>query len=199
MNLTRRQRQILDFIEGFVERNGYSPSLEEIAHQFDITSVNAVFKHLAALEKRGCIHRATNQARSIQLLNRSQSVELPLLGYVAAGSPIEAVENSETISVPEDFVSHRQKNYVLRVRGNSMIDQHIEDGDYVIVVQRKMANNGETVVALVDNESVTLKRFYREEGRIRLQPSNPEFEPMILDADRVQIQGVVIGVLRKYR
>ena len=199
MNLTRRQKQVLDFIERFVEENGYSPSLEEIAGQFDIASVNAVFKHLAALERRGYIHRATNQARSIQLLNRSQSVALPLLGYVAAGSPLEAVPGRETIAVPEDFVSHNEKNYVLKVRGDSMIDEHIEDGDFLIVEHRATADNGEMVIALVDNEGATFKRFYREGDRVRLQPSNPGFKPIVLAEDRVRVQGVVIGVMRKYR
>ncbi|MBI4455997.1 MAG: transcriptional repressor LexA [Acidobacteria bacterium] len=199
MNLTRRQREILDFIERFVEQRGYSPSLEEIAGQFEIASVNAVFKHLTALERRGCIHRASNQARSIRLLNRSQSVELPLLGHVAAGVPIEAVENSEAIAVPEHFVSRGQRNYVLRVTGNSMIDEHIEDGDLIIVEQRNSANNGEMVIALVDSDKATLKRFHREGSKIRLQPSNPDFKPLVLAEDRVRIQGVVIGVMRKYR
>ncbi|HEY2934774.1 MAG TPA: transcriptional repressor LexA [Acidobacteriota bacterium] len=199
MNLTARQKQILEFIEEFGERQGYSPSLEEIAARFDIASVNAVFKHLAALEKRGYIHRASNHARSIQLLNRFQSVQLPLLGYVAAGAPVEAIENPEMISIPEDFVSHTQKNFVLKVRGSSMIDEHIEDGDLVIVEQRKTANNGDMVIALVDNDRATLKKFYREGGVIRLQPSNPEFKPIVVAEERVQIQGVVVGVMRKYR
>lgn len=199
MNLTARQKEILDFIEAFVEKNGYSPSMEEIAEQFDIASVNAIFKHLAALEKRGYIHRASNHARSIQILNRFQSVELPLLGYVAAGSPIEAVLSPETVSVPEDFISRTHKNFVLRVRGASMIDEHIEDGDLVIVEQRNTVNNGDMVIAMVDNDKATFKRFYREGSRVRLQPSNPEFSPLILDENRVQIQGVVIGVMRKYR
>ncbi len=199
MNLTARQKEILDFIEAFVEKNGYSPSMEEIAEQFDIASVNAIFKHLAALEKRGYIHRASNHARSIQILNRSQSVELPLLGYVAAGSPIEAVQSPEAVSVPEDFISRTHKNFVLRVRGASMIDAHIDDGDFVIVEQRNTASNGDMVIALVDNDKATFKRFYREGGKIRLQPSNPEFAPLILEENRVQIQGVVIGVMRKYR
>ncbi|HEY3130655.1 MAG TPA: transcriptional repressor LexA, partial [Acidobacteriota bacterium] len=185
--------------EAFIERSGYSPSMEEIAEQFDIASVNAVFKHLAALEKRGFIHRASNHARSIQILNRSQSVELPLLGYVAAGSPIEAIQSPETVSVPEDFISRTNKNFVLRVRGSSMIDEHIEEGDFVIVEQRNAANNGDLVIALIDGDNATFKRFYREGGKIRLQPSNPDFAPLILDEDRVRVQGVVIGVMRKYR
>lgn len=199
MNLTARQKEILEFIQQFGESHGYSPSMEEIAARFDIASVNAVFKHLAALEKRGYIHRATNHARSIQLLNRSQSVQLPMLGYVAAGSPVETVETPEMISIPEDFVSRTQKNYVLKVRGSSMIDEHIEDGDLVIVEQRRSASNGDMVIALVDNDRTTLKKFYREGGAIRLQPSNPAFKPIVVAEERVQIQGVVVGVMRKYR
>ena len=199
MNLTLRQKQILDFIADFVERHGYSPSMEEIAERFDIASVNAVFKHLAALEKRGFIHRASNQARSIQLLSRTQSIELPLLGYVAAGSPIEAVSVHETVGVPGDFVSPGQKSYVLRVRGDSMIEEHIEDGDFIIVEGRNTATDGDMVIALVDNDKATLKRFYREGDKIRLQPSNAQYPPILVAADQVQVQGVVIGVMRKYR
>ena len=199
MNLTPRQKQILEFIQQFVERHGYSPSLEEIAESFDIASVNAVFKHLAALEKRGFIHRASNQARSIQLLSRPSGVQLPMLGLVAAGSPIEAVAADEMISVPDDFMSQGNRNFVLKVKGDSMIDEHIEDGDLIVVEGRRTASDGEMVVALVDNDKATFKRLYREGDRVRLQPSNPSYEPIIVAADRVQVQGVVIGVMRKYR
>jgi repressor LexA len=199
MNLTARQKQILEFIQQFVESHGYSPSLEEIAESFDIASVNAVFKHLAALEKRGFIHRATNQARSIQLLSRPSGVQLPMLGLVAAGSPIEAIAADEMVSVPDDFASRGHKNFVLRVRGDSMIDEHIEDGDLIIVEGRAAAADGEMVIALVDNDKATFKRLYRQGDQIRLQPSNPSYQPIVLGADRVQVQGVVIGVMRKYR
>jgi repressor LexA len=126
-----------------------------------------------------------------------RAVELPLLGYVAAGAPIEAVASSETIAVPEDLVGRRD-TYVLRVRGNSMIDEQICDGDFVIVEDRKTAQNGETVVALVGGSDVTLKKLYRENGRVRLQPANPTVQPIVVEADQVQVQGVVVGVMRKY-
>lgn len=202
MKLTRRQKEILDFITGFIERQGYSPSMEEIAEHFGIASLNAVFKHLCALEARGHLRRDPNRARSIELAERPipGGVTLPLLGYVAAGRPIEAVATPESISIPEDFVPRMPgKLFVLRVRGDSMVDEHIEDGDYVVIQARELAENGETVVALVDEENATLKKFFREGPRIRLQPANPAVEPIVLDEPRVRIQGVVVALMRRYR
>ena len=198
MSLTRRQKEIFSFIEDFLHRHGYAPTLEEIARHFELASLNGVYKHLKALEERGFIRRLANQARSIKLLDPdSTRTTLPLLGYVAAGEPLEAVITPEEISVPENFLT-RGKNYVLRVRGDSMIDQHIEDGDYVIVEQREDARNGEMVIALLDGENVTLKTFYRTGQRIRLQPANPQLQPLFVAEDRLKIQGVVVGIMRKY-
>lgn len=201
MSLTRRQREIYNFIKRYIEDNDFAPSLEEIARQFRIASLNAIYKHLNALEQRGYLRRLTNQARSIRLLDpdRAERHELPLLGTVAAGKPIEAVSNSESIAVPASFISPGKNSYVLRVRGDSMIDEHIADGDYVIVEERDSADSGEMVVALLDNENVTLKKFYREGRKVRLQPANPDLEPLRVDEDRVRVQGVVVGVIRKYR
>jgi repressor LexA len=198
--LTKRQREILDYLDEFIQQHGYAPSLEEIGRRFGLSSLATVHKHLTNLQEKGFIRRAWNRSRSVELVptrTGGRAVELPLLGYVAAGAPIEAVAGSETIAVPEDLVGKRD-TYVLRVRGDSMIDEQIRDGDYVIVEDRKTATNGEMVIALVGGVEVTLKKFYRDNGRVRLQPANPALQPLVLAADQVQIQGVVVGVMRKY-
>jgi repressor LexA len=198
--LTKRQREILDYLQDFIQQHGYAPSLEEIGRRFGLSSLATVHKHLTNLQEKGFIKRAWNRSRSVEMIptnTNGRSVELPLLGYVAAGLPIEAIATSETIAVPEDLVGRRD-TYVLRVKGNSMIDEQICDGDLVIVEDRKTAQNGETVVALLGGSDVTLKKPYRENGRVRLQPANPTMQPIIADADQVQVQGVVVGVMRKY-
>jgi repressor LexA len=194
--LTKRQREILDYLQEFIQQQGYAPSLEEIGRRFGLSSLATVHKHLTNLEEKGFIRRLWNRSRSVELLS-ARAVELPMLGYVAAGLPIEAVAGSETIAVPEDLVGRRD-TYVLRVKGDSMIDEQIRDGDYVIVEDRKTADNGEMVIALVGGADVTLKKFYREHGRVRLQPANPAMQPILLDPSLVQLQGVVVGVMRKY-
>jgi repressor LexA len=200
MKLTKRQKEILDFISEFIEHNAYSPSMEEIAEHFQFASLNAVFKHLEALENRGHLHRDSNRARSIQLSQSAMGIRsLPLFGYVAAGRPIEAISTSDTLPIPEHFLPRQANYYILRVKGESMIDEHIQDGDYVIVESRETANPGEMVVALIDNENTTLKKFYPEGAQIRLQPANEALAPIILDGTRVKIQGVVSGVMRKYQ
>ena len=198
--LTKRQREILDYLQDFIQQHGYAPSLEEIGRRFGLSSLATVHKHLTNLQEKGFIKRAWNRSRSVEMIptnSGGRAVDLPLLGYVAAGAPIEAVATSETIAVPEDLVGRRD-TYVLRVRGNSMIDEQICDGDFVIVEDRKSAQNGETVVALLSGSDVTLKKLYRENGRIRLQPANPTMQPIFVEADQVQVQGVVVGVMRKY-
>ena len=201
MKLTHRQKEILDFITDFIDCNGYSPSMEEIAEHFQFASLNAVFKHLEALSSRGYLHRDSNRARSIQLsANAAAGVQnLPLFGFVAAGHPIEAIPNSETMPIPEFFLPHRSDCYVLQVKGESMIEEHIQDGDYVVVESRTTAIPGETVVALIDNENATLKKYYPENGMIRLQPANETLAPIVVDPHRVKIQGVVVSIMRKYR
>jgi len=202
MALTRRQKEILDFIESFLDAHGYSPSFEEIAGFFRYRSLATVHEHLSNLEAKGYIGKNYNESRSSELARtemRLAAVDLPLLGTVAAGEPIEAVQDKEAISVPEDMVSGAAAHYVLRVRGDSMIDEQIRDGDYVIVRARDAADSGEMVIALVDGESATVKRFYREAGGVvRLQPANPALQPIRLSADRVTVQGIVVGVIRKY-
>ncbi len=201
MKLTKRQKEILDFITEFIDQEGYSPSMEEIAEHFHFASLNAVFKHLEALELRGYLHRDANRARSIELSRASGPLAktVPLLGYIAAGRPIEAVTVPETLAVPEELLPGGGTYYILQVQGESMIEEHIEDGDYVIVESREQAGDGQTVVALIDGENVTLKKLYREGGQIRLQPANQTLSPIVLASDRVKVQGVVVGVMRKYR
>jgi len=198
--LTKRQREILDYLNEFIQQHGYAPSLEEIGRRFSLSSLATVHKHLTNLQEKGFIRRAWNRSRSVELVparTGSRALELPLLGFVAAGAPIEAVAGTETIAVPETLAGKRD-SYVLRVKGDSMIDEQIRDGDFVIIEDRKSADNGEMVIALVGGSDVTLKKFYRENGRVRLQPANPTMQPMFVDPDSVQVQGVVVGVMRKY-
>ena len=202
MPLTKRQKEILDHIEGFIGENGYAPSFEEIADAFGYSSLATVHEHLSNLERKGYIRKAYNESRSIELIGAafgSKVVELPLLGAVAAGLPIEAIEQQETLSVPPDMVRSGRENFVLRVQGESMIDEQIRDGDYIVVSAQDTADDGQMVVALVGGDSATVKKMYREpDGRIRLQPANPSMAPIVEDASNVQIQGVVVGVIRKY-
>jgi repressor LexA len=202
MYLTRTQKEILDFIEDFIRAKGYAPSMEEIARHFRYSSLATVHKHLTHLQEKKLIRRKSHASRSIELVpveSEEAGWEVPLLGYVAAGKPIEAVVSNEMITIPADMVVSRGRTYVLQVRGHSMIEEQIRDGDYVIVEDRKTAENGEMVIALIDNEETTLKKFYRERGGVvRLQPANPDMDALRYDAARVQIQGIVIGILRKY-
>ena len=198
--LTKRQREILDYLNEFIEQHGYAPSLEEIGRRFGLSSLATVHKHLTNLQDKGFIRRAWNRSRSVELVPTrmgGRALDLPLLGYVAAGVPIEAVVSNETVTVPEDLVGTRD-TYALRVRGNSMIDEQIRDGDLVVVEDRQTAHNGEMVIALLEGAEVTLKKFYRENGHIRLQPANDAVAPIIMRADKVQVQGVVVGVMRRY-
>ncbi|MBI5815116.1 MAG: transcriptional repressor LexA [Nitrospinae bacterium] len=202
MHLTKKQKLIFDFIVSFLEKNGYAPSIVEICEYFGLSSPATIHKHLTNLEGKGLIRRQKNMSRAIEPVRkedqiRAGSAEVPLLGLIAAGSPIEAYPGEDTVAIPEDMLG-RNRTYVLKVRGESMIEDQIRDGDFVIVDERQYADNGDTVVALVDGEAVTLKRFFREGGSVRLQPANSAMEPIILPADSVKIQGVVIGLLRKF-
>jgi repressor LexA len=206
MAITKRQREVYDFISEFVQRNNYTPSYQEIGDGLGLSSLATVHKHITNLEKKGLLNRDYNRGRSIDLLppkgrlKQAMAVNtgmvLPLAGRIAAGQPIEAIERPETISLA-DFVRSKEV-FVLEVRGDSMQDEAILSGDYVLVEKTKVAHNGDIVVALVENSDATLKRFYREGNRIRLQPSNAKMKPIIVPAADVEIQGRVIGVLRKY-
>src|SRR3982751_498630 len=206
MAITRRQRQVYDFISRFVTEKGYSPSFEEIGGGLGLNSLATVHKHITNLEKKGLLTRDYNRSRSIDLLPPKGRLKiamavntgmvLPLLGRIAAGQPIEAIERPETISLA-DFVRSKEA-YVLEVNGDSMQDEAILSGDYVLVEKTKVAHNGDIVVALVEGTDATLKRFYREGEKIRLQPSNSKMKPIVVPAASVDVQGRVIGVLRKY-
>ncbi len=196
MNLTPRQLRVLEFVREFLGRHGYAPTLEEIASAFRISKITAL-QHLRTLEKRGAIRRTRYQARSIELCESTKRGDtLPLKGIIAAGEPIEAVEDSEELSLA-DLLNHRQSPFLLRVRGDSMIDEQIRDGDYVVCERRNTARNGETVVAILEDNEATLKKYYVErDGRVRLQPANESLAPVY--PDELEIRGVVIGVLRAY-
>ncbi len=202
MPLTKRQRQILDYLTSYATEHGYAPSFEEIAGQFNYNSLATVHEHLSNLERKGYIKRSYNESRAIEILPSDifpKAIELPVLGAVAAGLPIEAFETQETIAVPDDFVRRAGSHYVLKVRGNSMIEDHISDGDYVVVHDRPAADNGEMVIAMLDDSGATVKRYYRErDGRVRLQPANATMAPMYFQEDQVRVQGIVVGVMRRY-
>ena len=201
MTLTRRQKEIWDYLAAYTAEHGYAPTLEEIGAHFGLSSLATVHKHLSNLEHKGLITRKWNLSRAIELTppkNTVEAVDLPLLGRVAAGVPIEAIETDDTLTVPVDFVRRPQDAFTLRVKGESMIGEGILDGDYIVVEPRPTANNGETVVALL-NGNATVKKFYRDaDGTIRLQPSNPNMEPIRVSAADVEIRGIVVAVLRKY-
>jgi len=203
MNLTPRQLDVVVAIRNYRHLNGYAPTMQELADQLGTSKVT-IFEHVGALERKRVIRRDKHKARSLEIISEerlpdeNRATKLPMLGNIAAGSPIEAIENREEIDLEQLFQS-RNGVYVLRVRGESMIEDHLCDGDYVVIERRENARNGEQVVALLDTGEATLKRFYREGGgKIRLQPANSGMEPRVVDADRCRIQGVVIGVLRSY-
>lgn len=199
MAITRRQKEVLDFIRNFVERCGYSPSFEEIAHGLDLSSLATVHKHISNLERKGLLQRAHNRSRSIDVLperKKSSIQEIPMLGRIAAGQPVEAIETRETLSL-NDIVDNKAV-FALEVRGESMRDDHIMHGDYVLVEKAQTARQGEIVVALVDGSEATLKRYFLEGSVVRLQPSNAEMEPIYVPAARVAIQGKVLAIVRKF-
>lgn len=201
MGLTPRQAEILAYITEYSEERGYAPTLQEIGDRFGLSSVATVHKHVSHLVEKGYLKRERrNASRDLAVVggDGGSLVAVPLLGTVAAGLPIEAVAEQEEIALPESWLG-RGRTYALRVRGDSMIDEQIRDGDTVVVEARETARNGETVIALVDGESVTLKQYHRESGgRVRLQPANPAVPVLILPEERVRIQGVVVGVLRRF-
>jgi repressor LexA len=200
MALTRRQREIYDFIREFVAEKGYSPSLEEIGARFNLSSVATVHKHVQHLVEKRMLRKAWNRSRSIEPVEPPNSglVSLPLLGTVAAGMPIEAVEVSETIDVPRELVPKRGDAFVLRVAGDSMVEDQICDGDFVIIESRPEARDGETVVALVRGSDVTLKKLYRAGPKVRLEPANAALKAIEVPAEDVQVRGVVRGLIRRY-
>ena len=200
MILTKRQKEILNFIEESIRKNGYAPSLDEISHHFDLHSISTIHKHLVNLEEKGLIKRHWNRARAIEVIpteDRPEARDVPLEGLIAAGEPIEAVRGNELVAIPEDMIGRRDV-YVLKVRGESMVDEQVRDGDFVVVEKRTDPRNGEMVVALLNGENATLKKFYREKNQIRLQPAHPTMKPIFVSDEELAIQGVVVGLLRKY-
>ncbi len=209
MALTKRQKDVLDFIADFVEQNGYSPSYEELAHGLKLASLATVHKHIQALESRNYLRRLFNQSRSLEVSAKymqerrrgrqtARTLEVPLAGRIAAGSPVEAIEGQDTLQF-SDFVG-KGDTFALQVSGESMIEDHIQSGDYVLVQRTAQASDGEIVVALVQGAEATLKRLYHEpDGRIRLQPSNASMKPIYVNPADLQIQGRVLAVLRKYK
>ncbi|GMV97585.1 MAG: LexA repressor [Phycisphaerae bacterium] len=198
--LTPKQMRILMLVRDYQRKHGYSPTMQEIADVLGITKVT-VFEHVSGLEKKGLLRRLRHRARSLELTSRVEFPDesggvLRLVGHIAAGAPIEAIESPETIEL-EGLFKAPNGTYALQVRGDSMIDEHIRDGDLVVIERRETARDGETVVALLDDGEATLKKFYREGGRVRLQPANPAYSPIYVD--NVRIQGVVVGVIRRYR
>ena len=202
MPLTKRQREILNYLSTYSEQNGFAPSFEEIAEHFAYNSLATVHEHLTNLERKGYIKRSYNESRAIEILPTEatpRAIELPLLGAVAAGMPIEALEYNETLTVPETLVGRAGNHYVLKVRGNSMVDEQIKDGDFVVVNERQRADNGEMVIAMLNGGGATVKKYYRErDGRIRLQPANETMQPIYVHENDITIQGIVVGVLRRY-
>ncbi len=197
MNLTKRQKELLDFIRSYRLEHEISPTQREIREHFGLSSFGTIQKHLKRLEEKGALSREWNRSRGISpAIERPSSREVSLLGYVAAGGPIEPFPYEETIEVPASLLG-KGEHFVLRVRGDSMVEDGIRDGDYVIVARRPTAQNGQTVVALVRGEA-TLKRYYSEGSRVRLQPANAAMKPLLVDSRDVLVQGVVTGLIRDY-
>jgi repressor LexA len=199
--LTKRQKQLVDFLENYIEEHGYAPTLAEVGQYFGLSSLATVHKHLKNLEDKGFIRRTHNHSRALEIASNvtgNGAHQIALLGQVAAGLPIEAIEGQDTITVPDEFV-RRDSTFCLRVKGQSMVDEGIRDGDYIIVESRDAANQGETVVALIGGEA-TVKKYFREnDGRVRLQPANPTMDPIYVDEENLHIRGVVVGLMRHYR
>lgn len=203
VTLYKRQRQILDFISQYIQQNGYAPTLQEIANSIGVSSLATVHEHLQALERKRVIKRFDGQVRGIELLDRTflkndEGIDVPIMGYIAAGKPIEPYTDPDaSFKVSPEMISGKKRAYVLQVKGKSMIDDHIDDGDYVVIEETQTVENGDIVVALLDNGLATLKRFYKEVTRVRLEPANSTMSPIY--ATNVQIQGRVVGLIRKFQ
>lgn len=202
ITLYKRQRQILDFISQFIQKNGFSPTLQEIADALGVSSLATVHEHLVAMVKKGVIRRYEGAVRGIEIVEKklgelTKGIELPILGFIAAGKPIEPhTDPNATISVSPGMLTGKKRAFVLQVKGDSMIDDGILDGDYVVVEQQEEAKNGDIVVALLENGFATLKRFFKETTRVRLEPANARMSPIF--AKNVKIQGKVVGIIRRF-
>lgn len=196
MGITKKGKDILNFIESYQKKNGISPSLEEIKRQFNLRAVSTVFGHLQRLKREGFIEKDWNSKRSIKIKKQEKSKRVPLLGMVSAGLPIEVFEDKEYLEIP-DFLRSSEDCFVLKVKGNSMIDEGIQDGDFIILKKKENPENGDLVVALLEGETI-LKKYYREGKRIKFVPANPSFKPIYAKEEDVKIQGIVTGLIRKY-
>jgi len=198
----KRQGQIYDYIRQYIQSTGSAPTLREIADAIGVSSLATVHEHLASLEKKGLIKRKSGKTRSIDLVQENidfseKGLEVPILGFIAAGKPIEPyTDPNAAMSIPSNFITGEKRTFVLQVRGESMIEEQIRDGDFVVIEQTENAKNGDIVVALLDNGMATLKRFFREATRIRLEPANAKMSPIFVK--QVRIQGKVVGLIRKY-
>lgn len=212
MYLTRRQREVFDYIKKFINEKNYSPSLDELAKGLDLSSLATVHKHLSNLAEKGVIKRHWNKGRGIEIVNDLNSpamvqmalnacYDIPIRGTVAAGMPLDVTEDihADRLSVPSDLVRNAEETFVLKVRGDSMIEEGIQEGDFIICERRGLARNGQVVVALVNDYETTVKYFFHEGDQIRLQPANPYMEPIYVKPECVTVQGVVIGLVRKYK
>lgn len=203
VTLYKRQRQIVDYVAQYIQKNGFSPTLKEIAAALNVSSLATVHEHLQALERKNVIKRHEGTVRGIEMVDRTflrvtDSIDLPILGFIAAGSPIEPYSDPDaTFKVSPEMVSGKKRSYILQVKGQSMIEDHIDDGDYVVIEETQEVGNGDIVVALLDNGLATLKRFYKEVTRVRLEPANSNMSPIY--ATNVQIQGRVVGLIRKFK
>jgi repressor LexA len=200
--LYRKQKQLIDFLRQYIQKHGVAPRLEEIAKALGVSSLATVHEHISALEKKGVLRRLAGVVRGVELIEQKIAsieggIEVPLFGYIAAGQPIETYADPDaTISVAPFLLSGQKRSYVLQVKGNSMVEDGILDGDYVVVEEQETAENGEIVVALLENQFATLKRYFKEKDRIRLEPANAQMSPIY--AKDVRVQGRVVGVIRKY-
>ncbi len=197
--LTKRQKQIFDYLKKFMKEKDYAPSLEELRRHFRLSSIATIHQHLENLENKGYLERIKNHPRSIEISKNKkfqELIQIPILGTIAAGQPIEAVEDKEIIKVQKSLLARSGEHFALRVRGDSMIDERISNGDIVIIRKQSNAENGETIIALINNNEVTLKKIYKEKNRIRLQPANPKLKPIFVK--ELIIQGKVISVIRSY-
>jgi len=194
--LTKRQKQVLDFIKRYIDKYNYAPSLEEIKKHLHLSSVSTAHYHVQALQNTGYLRKEENQPRALDVFAKQKLVQIPLLGRIAAGAPIEAIEDKESIAIPQDKIKPNNNYFALKISGKSMIEENIDDGDIVIVKQQSTAHNGERIVALLENKEVTLKKFYKERGRIRLEPANPNMKPIFINPDNLVIQGIVVDIIK---
>lgn len=197
--LTKRQKQVLDFIRSYKDRRDYAPSLEEIKKHLRLSSVSTAHYHVESLKNMGYLRKEENQPRALDVFSEQKLVQIPILGTIAAGSPIEAIEDKENIAVPQFKIKNSQYYFALRVQGESMLDENINNGDIVIVKSQPTADNGQKVVALINNREVTLKKIYKEKGHARLEPANPQFKPIIVPYGNIQIQGIVVDIIKTFQ